>query len=82
MTKEEVLARFSRSQSKAQSGPQSAFMPLDCGPAGAICDLLRLAKSRQALHQAIEDLSEEEMTQAQVEAALLRHRGCGPSRTC
>jgi hypothetical protein len=27
---------FSRSQSKAQSGSQSAFRPLDCDPAGAI----------------------------------------------
>jgi hypothetical protein len=43
--------------------------------------LARLAESRQALHQAIEGLSEKEMTQVQVEAALLRHRGGGPSRT-
>jgi len=35
-------ASLSRSRFKAQSGPQSAFRPLDCGPAGAICDLLSL----------------------------------------
>ena len=40
--------------------------------------LARLAESRRALHQAIEGLSEEEMIQVKVEAALLRHRGCGP----
>jgi len=32
----EELASFSRSQSKAQSGSQSASGPLDCDPAGAI----------------------------------------------
>ena len=41
--------KFSRSQSKAQSGPQSAFRPLDCGPAGAICDLLKLQRFFQPL---------------------------------
>jgi hypothetical protein len=33
---------LSRPRFKAQSGPQSAFRLLDCGPAGAICDLLNL----------------------------------------
>jgi hypothetical protein len=33
---------LSRPRFEAQSGPQSAFRPLDCGPAGAICDLLSL----------------------------------------
>jgi hypothetical protein len=36
--------RLSRSRFEAQSGPQSALRPLDCGPAGAICDLPRLLK--------------------------------------
>jgi formamidopyrimidine-DNA glycosylase len=35
-TKTGSTLRFSRSQSKAQSGSQSAFRPLDCDPAGAI----------------------------------------------
>ena len=43
-----AIRTLSRSRFKAQSGPQSAFRPLDgstdltevCGPTGAICDLL------------------------------------------
>jgi hypothetical protein len=44
-----VKTRLSRSRFEAQSGPQSAFRPLDCGPAGAICDLLSLLTLRPGL---------------------------------
>jgi hypothetical protein len=36
------FASLSRSPFEAPSGPQSASGRLDCGPAGAICDLLSL----------------------------------------
>ena len=52
------LYKLSRSQSKAQSGPQSAFMPLDCGPAGAICDLLKLGKADTAFKHFVDSLRE------------------------